>query len=476
MKKTLAAIYKKVKITDNLYLYKFVDVIENGIYNVEEGNITYYKKGKKTTLYDMEDLEFTISEEKYCFSDYLDIDSLKEMYELDENELKEHFKEDCKSFIRFGIFDDEKEVLKVINCDIENMKNTKQDYRYSDFSVAYETGAVKTVIFNADVIEQTIEALENNKVEDVITSLISVRDAIDLCGEIVENKTEEKEDKEEKVDTNYMEQLDELIGLYKIKKEVLKLSKYLAFVNKTNEILNLRNPNLNLVFFGNPGTGKTTVARAISSMFYSLGYVKKNKFVELTAQEFIAEYVGQTAVKTRELLDKNKGGVIFIDEAYIFCSEGQEYGNEAIVEIMKEMEKKETVFIFAGYKNEMKNFITMNPGLKSRVGTYLDFPDYNLDELYQIFDLKMKKAGFKLDEDIKNKIIKIISSAKTKEHFGNARFIDNLFDKIVMNHASRCHEMENKEDMILITNEDTSLDIEDETKLFEFEKVKTIGF
>ena len=157
--------------------------------------------------------------------------------------------------------------------------------------------------------------------------------------------------------------------------------------------INLEPLNLNMIFTGNPGTGKTTIARIIAGILYDLGYVKNTNFIETTAQDFIGGYVGQTALKTRTLLDEHKGAVIFIDEAYVFASGGQLYADEAIAEILKEMESKETVFIFAGYKEEMKKFIDMKSGLYSRVGSIIDFKDYTLDELMDIFDRKVKVSS-----------------------------------------------------------------------------------
>ena len=229
-----------------------------------------------------------------------------------------------------------------------------------------------------------------------------------------------------------------------------------------------------MVFYGNPGTGKTTVARIISKILYSLGYIKSDKFKETTTGDFIAGYVGQTAPKTKKLLEENKGGVIFIDEAYSFASKAQEFADEALVEILKEMEKKETVFIFAGYTKEMNDFINMNPGFKSRVSNYMEFNDYSVDELMEIFMKKIAKSKLKITEEAKYAIRNIITKAKQKEKFGNGRFIDQLFYKILLYHSINVETVLDKEAACTITEDDINKNIYEELDIVS--KEKKIGF
>ena len=238
-----------------------------------------------------------------------------------------------------------------------------------------------------------------------------------------------------------MEEIDKLIGMKKIKTELRNLSKFLNF-NKRLEKMNgiTKTLNLHMVFSGNAGTGKTTVARLLADILYNMGYIEERKITEITPKDLIGEYLGQTAPKARRTIENALGGVLFIDEAYSLVSTSgskSNYGAEAIVELLKCMEdyQDRLVIIFAGYHDEMNDFINLNPGLKSRVRYYFDFEDYSEDELIQILYLKLNKLNLTISDDAVKTLKRIISFNMKATNFGNGRYVDNLINNLLVKHS-----------------------------------------
>ena len=213
-----------------------------------------------------------------------------------------------------------------------------------------------------------------------------------------------------------------------------------------------------MVFLGNPGTGKTTVARIIAQILYNLKYIKQNKLIEVSSKDLVGEYVGQTAPKTNSVIEKARGGVLFIDEAYTLASKGNSYNEEAIATLIQGMEnyRDDLVVIFAGYTKEMQDFLNLNSGIVSRIGYTLEFDDYTEDELLKIFESMMSKAGFKVEQEALDEVKKIVKKYKNNENFGNARFIRNIYEKSVIKHAANTKGKKSKKILQTISKKDIS--------------------
>lgn len=245
------------------------------------------------------------------------------------------------------------------------------------------------------------------------------------------------------------EHLNALIGLTSVKSEINSLTNYIK-VQKMREGKGLKvSPvSLHCVFTGNPGTGKTTVARIVSDIYKELGLLQKGHLVETDRSGLVAEYVGQTAVKTNKIIDSALDGILFIDEAYSLVDGGNsDFGREAIATLLKRMEddRDRLVVILAGYTDDMKRFIDSNPGLQSRFNRYVEFPDYSAEELFQIFETSTQKYEYSLTEEASEVLKSILNNAveHKDKNFGNGRFIRNLFEKVIENQANRISSIPN---------------------------------
>lgn len=258
----------------------------------------------------------------------------------------------------------------------------------------------------------------------------------------------QKKPKQAKPEKTGMDELNELVGLDAVKKDVKELVN-LVKTQKMREERGMKTVpvSLHLVFSGNPGTGKTTVARILAKLYKEIGVLSNGQLVEVDRSGLVAGFVGQTAIKTQDKIQEAMGGILFIDEAYTLNKEGADYGQEAIDTILKAMEdnRKDLVVIVAGYTELMKKFVESNPGLKSRFNKYIEFPDYTADELISIFELNMRKYNYTYSYEAKLAIEQMIRDreAAKGENFANARDIRNLFESIITNQATRVAEMKN---------------------------------
>ena len=240
-----------------------------------------------------------------------------------------------------------------------------------------------------------------------------------------------------------VKKLDSLIGLSTVKKEVVTFYNFIRVQNERKKKgLSVPPTSYHLVFSGNPGTGKTTLARIMAEIFKDLGVLAKGHLVEATRADLVAGYMGQTAIKTNKVIDEALDGVLFIDEAYTLARSAEnDYGQEAIDTLLKRMEddRERLVVIIAGYTEEIKRFVNSNPGLSSRFNRYINFPDYTEDELAQIFRSFLSKYDYKMGEAASATMKRCIADAVREKdsRFGNGRFVRNLFEKVIEKQANR---------------------------------------
>lgn len=247
-------------------------------------------------------------------------------------------------------------------------------------------------------------------------------------------------------DSNVAEVLDrldaELVGLRPVKSRIRDICALLLVERLRSQLnLNTEPPSLHMSFTGNPGTGKTTLALRMAEILHRLGYVRKGHLVAVTRDDLVGQYIGHTAPKTREVLKRAMGGVLFIDEAYYLHRPDNErdYGQEAIEILLQEMEnhRDDLVVIVAGYKNRMESFLRSNPGLSSRVAHHIDFPDYSSAELLEIAHLMLKQMQYTLSSGAEGALRDYIERRQAQPNFSNARSIRNALDRARLRQASR---------------------------------------
>lgn len=322
---------------------------------------------------------------------------------------------------------------------------------YADDEVSnFESLWIETLNFYKPIIHSRAQITEMSRESNVVSEEMEAeddfRDDINTFDEDIETEeieAEEDEEDEEDEYANPIEKLKELIGLEPVKSDVKSL-KNLLYMQKLRASKGLKTAKVSYhcVFMGNPGTGKTTVARILARIYRDLGILKKGHLVETDRSGLVADYVGQTATKTNAIIDKALDGVLFIDEAYALAQGGsQDYGREAISTLLKRMEddRKRLVVILAGYSKEMEEFISSNSGLQSRFSRYILFPDYEVNELCDIFRLFLKQNDYIITDDAMKKVMEVITDAfNNKDYkFGNARYVRNLFESIITHQANR---------------------------------------
>lgn len=234
----------------------------------------------------------------------------------------------------------------------------------------------------------------------------------------------------------------ELIGLLPVKARIGEIAA-LLLVAKLREQAGMQTvrPTLHMSFTGRPGTGKTTVAMKMATILHQLGYVRKGHLVVATRDDLVGQYVGHTAPKTKEVLKRAMGGVLFIDEAYyLYRPENErDYGQEAIEMLLQVVEnhRDDLVVVLAGYRNRMDTFFQANPGFRSRIGHHIDFPDYTQDELMQIAELMLDQQEYTFDANSRDAFGEYLTLRMKQPHFANARSVRNAIDRVKLRHANR---------------------------------------
>jgi SpoVK/Ycf46/Vps4 family AAA+-type ATPase len=350
---------------------------------------------------------------------------------------------------------------------------------YRDRDRNFGNARLVTSIISESKQNMAVRCMNDPKVNDLTKEQLSTIEAVDVMDTFADDVDKKlKLAVDDELLKMSLEELNQLVGLNNIKTEVLELAKLVKYYRDIGRDV-LNKFSLHAVFLGNPGTGKTTVARIMAKIYKALGLLERGHLVEVDREELVAGYVGQTAIKTKDILDRAMGGVLFIDEAYSLVGDGNDMGHEAVETILKVMEDKRGQFsvIVAGYTGEMIEFLESNPGLKSRFDNSYEFADYSMEDLYQIALNLLEKENLTPDEQAAEYIKKYLQFLydKRDKHFGNAREVRKIIEKSVRAQHLRMASMDKAartEQMIFtLTYDDV-----DDFKMEEQFKKKGLGF
>ena len=377
----------------------------------------------------------------------------------------------------FSLSEDAKVSLKTIITDVRQIPNFGQARfmeSMSDKLIGVHSSNKLKQIENL-VKENNDTVLSDKDIYEIIKEDVDLLPLDDMLGDDYALAKKHKD--------AYSE-LNNLIGCTQVKKAVSEFvaKSKIDRLKVERKLIDKTALNMNMVFYGSPGTAKTTVARLVAKLMYDKGLISKPKIKEVGAADLVAAYVGQTAIKTTMVFEEAKGGVLFIDEAYALANDAGGFNQEAIDTIIKEMENRrnDTMVIFAGYKDKMEEFIRMNPGFKSRISKYVDFPNYSIDELIQIFNKLCKDKGYTLKENdkdmIEEQISKYIEKIKDDKQFGNGRECRTILENAVNAQSKRLMEINDISDEDLMTLKGEDFEFLNESLEFGKEKKSQIGF